>query len=92
MGEVIEKQSLDTIKIFRMEIIKTSLMRACNHSLLPTNGVDRVRRYRTEAFGRQPTNYWQGVFSVLSYTKYFNVDTDVVVNRVMSSLNPVFNS
>jgi len=42
-----------------------------------------------EASGQQSTSYWQGIFSVSSYTQYFNVDTDVVVNRLMSSLNPV---
>jgi hypothetical protein len=42
-----------------------------------------------EAFGQQPANNWHGFFSVSSYTQYFNVDTDVVVNRLISSLNPV---
>lgn len=44
---------------------------------------------RAEAFGEQPASNWQGFFSVSSYTQYFNVDTDVVVNRLISSLNPV---
>ncbi|KAK7387421.1 hypothetical protein VNO78_28217 [Psophocarpus tetragonolobus] len=55
----------------------------------PSNGVDKGQGYPTEAFGQQPTSNWQGVFSVSSYTQYFNVDTDVVVNRLISSLNPV---
>ncbi|CAJ2640893.1 unnamed protein product [Trifolium pratense] len=42
-----------------------------------------------ETFGEQAANSWQGFFSVSSYTQYFNVDTDVVVNRLISSLNPV---
>lgn len=42
-----------------------------------------------EAFGQQPTSYWVRIFSVSSYMQYFNVDTDVVVNRLLSSLNPV---
>ncbi|KAK7276318.1 hypothetical protein RIF29_17457 [Crotalaria pallida] len=42
-----------------------------------------------EAFEQQPTNTWAGVFSVSSYTQYFNVDTDVVLTRLISSLNPV---
>ncbi|KAK7285152.1 hypothetical protein RJT34_19912 [Clitoria ternatea] len=60
----------------------------------PSNGGDRGRGYQTlgspaEAFEQQPTNNWQGVFSVSSYSQYFNVDTDVVVNRLLSSVNPV---
>lgn len=43
----------------------------------------------TDAFGQQPANNWQGFFSISSYTQYFNVDTDVVANRLISSLNPV---
>ncbi|XP_027336187.1 protein YIPF1 homolog [Abrus precatorius] len=59
----------------------------------PSNGGDRGRGYQTlenptETFEQQPTNNWQGVFSVSSYKQYFNVDTDVVVNRLISSLNP----
>ncbi|KAJ1400973.1 Yip1 domain [Sesbania bispinosa] len=60
----------------------------------PTNGGDRGRGYQTlssptEAFEQQPTNNWRGVFSVSSYSQYFNVDTDDVVTRLISSLNPV---
>jgi hypothetical protein len=42
-----------------------------------------------ETFGQQAANNWQGFFNVSSYAQYFNVDTDVVVNRLISSLNPV---
>ena len=42
-----------------------------------------------EAFEQQPTNNWRGVFSVSSYTQYFNVDTDIVINRMISSMHPV---
>ncbi|XP_057749134.1 uncharacterized protein LOC130968065 [Arachis stenosperma] len=42
-----------------------------------------------ESFEQQPTTNWQGVFSVSSYSQYFNVDTDVVVDRMICSLNPV---
>ncbi|KAI3470792.1 hypothetical protein Pfo_027455 [Paulownia fortunei] len=38
--------------------------------------------------GQQPTNNWKGVFSISSYTQYFNVDTDIVLNRLLSSLYP----
>ncbi|CAI8597276.1 unnamed protein product [Vicia faba] len=60
----------------------------------PPNSGGRDQGYQTlgtptEAFGQQPANNWQGFFSVSSYTQYFNVDTDVVVNRLISSLNPV---
>ncbi|KAL8171554.1 hypothetical protein V2J09_023358 [Rumex salicifolius] len=61
------------------------------------NGSDGGRGY--ESFGgpsdgggqpSQPsTTTWQGVFSISSYTQYFNVDTDVVINRLISSLDPV---
>ncbi|WVZ08188.1 hypothetical protein V8G54_021534 [Vigna mungo] len=59
-----------------------------------TNRVDKGQGYQisgtpTEAFGQQPTSYWLRIFSVSSYMQYFNVDTDVVVNRLLSSLNPV---
>lgn len=42
----------------------------------------------TEGFEQQPASNWRGVFSVASYTQYFNVDTDVVVNRLISSVYP----
>lgn len=38
---------------------------------------------------QQPSNDWKGVFSVSSYTQYFNVDTDIVMNRLISSLYPM---
>ncbi|KAK6227918.1 Yip1 domain - like 1 [Theobroma cacao] len=42
----------------------------------------------TEGFEQQSPNNWKGVFSISSYTQYFNVDTDVVINRLMSSFYP----
>ncbi|KAL4329859.1 hypothetical protein AHAS_Ahas13G0342200 [Arachis hypogaea] len=42
-----------------------------------------------ESFEQQPTTNWLGVFSVSSYSQYFNVETDVVVDRMICSLNPV---
>ena len=42
-----------------------------------------------EAFELQPANSWRGVFSVSSYTQYFNVDTDLVLNRLLGSLHPI---
>ena len=32
---------------------------------------------------------WKGYFNVASYTPYFNVDTDVVVDRLISSVYPM---
>ncbi|KAB1217814.1 hypothetical protein CJ030_MR3G014776 [Morella rubra] len=60
----------------------------------PNNGGERGRGYQTlgsptEGFEQQPANGWKGVFNILSYTQYFNVDTDVVLNRLISSLNPI---
>ncbi|XP_061343562.1 uncharacterized protein LOC133289597 isoform X1 [Gastrolobium bilobum] len=59
----------------------------------PNNGGAGGRGYQTlgsppEAFEQQPTNNWRGFFSVSSYTQYFDVDTDVVLSRLISSLNP----
>lgn len=65
---------------------------AANSPMLPpNNGPNAGRGYQTlggEEDGQQSTNKWSGVFSVSSYTEYFNVDTDLVLNRLMSSLNP----
>lgn len=36
----------------------------------------------------QATTSWRGVFSVSSYSPYFNVDTDVVFDRIMCSVSP----
>ncbi|KAL0452817.1 UNVERIFIED_CONTAM: hypothetical protein Slati_1259800 [Sesamum latifolium] len=38
--------------------------------------------------GQPATNNWTGVFSISSYTQFFNVDTDIVLNRLISSLYP----
>jgi protein YIPF1/2 len=32
---------------------------------------------------------WKGYFDIASYTPYFNVDTDVVVDRLVSSVYPM---
>lgn len=36
---------------------------------------------------RPAGNSWAAVFSVSSYTPYFNVDTDIVADRIISSIN-----
>ena len=42
-----------------------------------------------EGVEQQSTNNCKGVFSISSYTQYFNVDTDDVFNRLRSSLDPI---
>lgn len=37
----------------------------------------------------QTTTNWKGIFSISSYSPYFNVDTDVVVDRIISSVYPM---
>lgn len=59
----------------------------------PNNGGDRGRGYQSlagpsETFEQQPASNWRGVFSISSYTQYFNVDTDVVLNRMLGSFFP----
>ncbi|XP_022746432.1 uncharacterized protein LOC111296410 [Durio zibethinus] len=63
---------------------------------LPNNGSGggggpgyQTLRAPTEVFQQQPPKNWKGVFSISSYTHYFNVDTDVVINRLISSFYPV---
>ncbi|KAJ4970375.1 hypothetical protein NE237_003474 [Protea cynaroides] len=60
----------------------------------PADGGARGRGY--QALGnvnggdeQQAANGWKGVFNVSSYTQYFNVDTDIVLERIKSSLNPL---
>ncbi|XP_057475548.1 uncharacterized protein LOC130763625 isoform X1 [Actinidia eriantha] len=60
----------------------------------PNNGVGRTPGYQTlgsssEGVEQQSTNNWKGVFNITSYTQYFNVDTDDVLNRLRSSLYPI---
>ncbi|KAJ9553424.1 hypothetical protein OSB04_017469 [Centaurea solstitialis] len=43
---------------------------------------------RSDGDGSQSANNWNGAFSISSYTQYFNVDTDDVMNRLTSSLYP----
>lgn len=45
--------------------------------------------YYAENFEQQPASNWRGVFSVSSYTQFFNVDTDIVLNRLISSFYPM---
>uniref|UniRef100_A0A7C9DTJ2 Protein YIP n=1 Tax=Opuntia streptacantha TaxID=393608 RepID=A0A7C9DTJ2_OPUST len=57
-------------------------------------GGDRVQGYQKIASssgggGPPPADNWQGVFNISSYAQYFNVDTDDVLNRLLSSLDPL---
>ncbi|KAF9591257.1 hypothetical protein IFM89_003208 [Coptis chinensis] len=62
--------------------------------IFPPNHGDRGRGYQSlgsyNGVDEQPaTSNWKGVFSISSYTEYFDVDTDVVLDRIKSSLYPV---
>ncbi|XP_050387066.1 uncharacterized protein LOC126803322 isoform X2 [Argentina anserina] len=65
-----------------------------NMQIFPqNNGGGKGPGYQTvggpsETFEEQPANNWRGVFNVASYVQYFNVDTDIVLNRLLSSLFP----
>lgn len=62
----------------------------------PNNGVDKGKSSKSyEGLGspsggneEPPTNSWKGYFNIASYTQYFDVDTDVVLDRIKSSLYP----
>ncbi|KAL7253233.1 hypothetical protein ACSBR1_007712 [Camellia fascicularis] len=66
-----------------------------NLQIFPPNGVGGGRGYQTLGSPSEgveqmsSTNNWKGVFNISSYTQYFNVDTDIVLNRLMSSLYPI---
>ncbi|KAK9168317.1 hypothetical protein Syun_000457 [Stephania yunnanensis] len=60
----------------------------------PNNGGGRGQPYQplgSSSGGdeQQTANNWKGVFSVSSYTQFFNVDTDIVVERIRSSFYPI---
>ncbi|KAL1217801.1 hypothetical protein V5N11_009574 [Cardamine amara subsp. amara] len=66
---------------------------SANMQIFPPNRGNNAKGYQTletpnEGPEQQPSNNWQGFFNVYSYTQYFDVNTDVVVNRLMSSLYP----
>lgn len=42
-----------------------------------------------EGFEQQPANGWKGMFNISSYIQYFDVDTDIVLNRLISSFYPM---
>ncbi|KAF7147617.1 hypothetical protein RHSIM_Rhsim03G0136700 [Rhododendron simsii] len=65
-----------------------------NSPLFPPNNGSRAQGYQTlgspsDGDKQQSTNNWKGLFNISSYTPYFNVDTDIVLNRLMTSLYPI---
>ncbi|KAL0359247.1 UNVERIFIED_CONTAM: protein YIPF1 [Sesamum angustifolium] len=52
------------------------------------SSINIYRNENLDGGGQPATNNWTGVFSISSYTQYFNVDTDIVLNRLISSLYP----
>ncbi|URE13274.1 Yip1 domain [Musa troglodytarum] len=58
------------------------------HLFPPSNGGYQAPGTPSGA-DEQTTSSWQGVFSISSYSSYFNVDTDVVVERIISSVYPM---
>ncbi|CAE6039729.1 unnamed protein product [Arabidopsis arenosa] len=67
---------------------------SANMQIFPPNLGNNTKGYQTlesptvQGPEQQPSNNWKGFFNVYSYTQYFDVDTDVVLNRLMSSLYP----
>ncbi|KAL3838452.1 hypothetical protein ACJIZ3_023043 [Penstemon smallii] len=60
----------------------------------PNNGGSGGQGYQTlgatsDGAAQEPNNNWKGFFNIYSYTQYFNVDTDIVLNRLISSLYPI---
>lgn len=60
----------------------------------PTNGDRGGRGYQSlgNSSGgdeQQATGSWKGFTNISSYTQYFNVDTDVVIERIQNSLYPI---
>ncbi|KAJ8766070.1 hypothetical protein K2173_020586 [Erythroxylum novogranatense] len=76
---------------------KTYQVPEANMQTFPPNsgsGGGNSRGYQTlstpeEGFEQQQPSNWKGVFSISSYMQYFNVDTDIVVSRLMSSFYPI---
>ncbi|XP_073009032.1 uncharacterized protein [Typha latifolia] len=54
----------------------------------PTNGGYQTPGSPADGDAQTTTN-WKGFFSVSSYSPYFNVDTDIVVDRLICSVYPM---
>ncbi|KAL5709459.1 hypothetical protein ACHQM5_020143 [Ranunculus cassubicifolius] len=67
---------------------------AAHLQIFPPNSGDRGRGYQSLGNSnggdeQQATSNWNGYLSISSYTQYFNVETDVVLERIRNSLYPV---
>ena len=49
-----------------------------------------IEHFSVDAGGdEQATSSWKGVCSISSYTPYFNIDTVIVVDRLITSVYPL---
>ncbi|CAN6471607.1 unnamed protein product [Victoria cruziana] len=56
----------------------------------PINGSSRGNDPGTSYGGDESSeSKWKGVFSISSYTPYFDVDTDIVLDRIVNSMYPL---
>ncbi|KAL1809033.1 hypothetical protein ACET3Z_026023 [Daucus carota] len=85
--------SVPAVVIDQKDTSTVHIPEATLQKLPPINNGGQRQGYQTMATpsdgnGQQFVSNWRGVFSISSYTQYFNVDTDIVLNRVTSSLFP----
>lgn len=94
LGSVPAVISEDDKKSTNVHIASVNEGPSANMQIFPPHqGNNGAKGYQTlesptEGPEQQPSNNWKGYFNVYSYAQYFNVDTDVVLNRLMSSLYP----
>ncbi|CAN7115826.1 unnamed protein product [Brassica rapa subsp. narinosa] len=93
LGSVPAVISEDDKKSTNVHIASVNEGPSANMQIFPPHQGNSSKGYQTlesptEGPEQQPSNNWKGYFNVYSYAQYFNVDTDVVLNRLMSSLYP----
>ncbi|CAG7880869.1 hypothetical protein BRARA_C02033 [Brassica rapa] len=93
LGSVPAVISEDDKKSTNVHISSVNEGPSANMQIFPPHQGNSSKGYQTlesptEGPEQQPSNNWKGYFNVYSYAQYFNVDTDVVLNRLMSSLYP----
>ncbi|KAG2296263.1 hypothetical protein Bca52824_042932 [Brassica carinata] len=93
LGSVPAVISEDDKKSTNVHIASVNEGPSANMQIFPPHQGNNSKGYQTlesptEGPEQQPSNNWKGYFNVYSYAQYFNVDTDVVLNRLMSSLYP----
>ncbi|XP_009133386.1 protein YIPF1 homolog [Brassica rapa] len=93
LGSVPAVISEDDKKSTNVHISTVNEGPSANMQIFPPHQGNSSKGYQTlesptEGPEQQPSNNWKGYFNVYSYAQYFNVDTDVVLNRLMSSLYP----